>query len=141
MSVDVREYFQAALKAMDVATAQIQHAYQLLYDMGGDGAPAVRVLDIPWASQLGKDAAYSNSDCGPACVAMWLRWLGKTVTVDQVSKATGLPQGYKYTMPANLMLAAKAHGLNIGRAFNVSIASLRAAIDAGAPASTARWCR
>lgn len=128
------DLLRRSLQAMDAATSPLQQALHWLTETGNGGAPAVRIIDIPWASQLGKDAAYSNSDCGPACVTMWLRWLGKAVTVDQVSKATGLPQGYKYTMPANLMLAAKAHGLNIGRAFNITLASLRAAIDAGAPA-------
>ena len=130
---DVRDYFHAALQALNVATAQMQHAYQVLYEMGGDGAIAATVLDVPWASQLGPDAAYSNSDCGPACVAMWLRWIGRAVNVDQVSQATGLPKGYKYTVPANLMAAAKTFGLMLERVLNVSVDDLCRAIDSGAP--------
>lgn len=130
---DVREYLSAALRAMDAATAQIQHAYQVLYEMGGDGAPVATVLDVAWASQLGPDAAYSNSDCGPACVTMWLRWLQRPVSVDQVSEATGLPRGYKYTVPGNLVAAAKAFGLRIRRVLNVSITALQESIAAGAP--------
>lgn len=131
---DVRDYFHAALKSLDAATAQLQHAYQVLYEMGGTGAPAATVLDVPWASQLGPDAAYSNSDCGPACVAMWLRWIGRAVSVDQVSQATGLPKGYKYTVPANLMAAAKTFGLMLERTLGVTVERLGQMIDRGAPA-------
>jgi uncharacterized protein YvpB len=111
----------------------LQQAGQLLAGLAGDGIPAIKALPIPWASQLGTDASYSNSDCGPTCATMWLRWLGKAVTVDQVSIATGLPRGYKYTLPANLMMAAKTFGLNLTRTLNVSIDALCASIDQGAP--------
>lgn len=131
---DVRGYFNDALQAMDLATAKIQHAYQVLYETASGGAPMVHALPVPWASQLGKDAAYSNSDCGPACVAMWLRWMNRFVSVDQVSQATGLPRGYRYTLPANLMLAANEFGLILERALNVSIEALFKSIDQGSPA-------
>lgn len=130
---DVSEVLHEALQAINVATAKIQHAYQLIYEMGGAGAPGHKLLAVPWMSQLGPDAAYSNSDCGPACVAMLLRSLGKSPTVDQVSASTGLPRGYKYTKPANLIAAAAAYGVNLERRLNMTIEALRESIERGKP--------
>ena len=98
------------------------------------GAPTLTRLEVPWLSQLGTDAAYSNSDCGPACVAMWLRYLSIQKTVDDVSRATGLHAGYTYTLPGQLITAASAFGLKLQRLINLSIDDLAERIDAGQPA-------
>lgn len=65
---------------------------------------------VPWLSQMGPTANFAPGDCGPACTAMWLRYYGENVTVDQLSKETGLPAGYNYTYPAHLMNIMRAHG-------------------------------
>lgn len=90
-------------------------------------------VTVAWMSQLGPDAAYSNSDCGPACLAMWLRSRAKAVTVDQVSQATGLPRGYRYTLPGNLITAAHAFGLELARNTALTVDRLQKEIDAGRP--------
>lgn len=95
--------------------------------------PAPRPVVVPWLSQLGPDAAYSNSDCGPACVAMWLRSRNQSVTVDQISKSTGLPTGYRYTTPGNLITAGHAFGLELARVLGLTVDRLKQEIDAGRP--------
>src|SRR3989304_1750141 len=83
-------------------------------------APAsnIKMLDVPWLPQNGLQVMtddYSNSDCGTACLGMALRSRGKMVTVDEVSKETGLPAGFKYTVPADLIKAAAKFDLPLGR--------------------------
>jgi len=118
---------------IDAVIALLRSAIDALSDLR-DKADGARRLGVPWLSQLGPDAAYSNADCGPACVAMWLRWLGQVVTVDQASKATGLPHGYKYTVPAQLVAAAGKFGLALRREFGLTPAVLRDEIASGSPA-------
>ena len=105
----------------------------VLARLQADSAPIVHRLEVPWMSQLGPDAAYSNDDCGPACVAMWLRYLNILKTVDDVSRATGLSAGYKYTIPGQLITAAAAFGLKLQRLVNLKVEDLEARIDAGQP--------
>jgi uncharacterized protein YvpB len=96
--------------------------------------PVGRRLAVPWLSQLGPDAAFAPGDCGPACLAMWLRWLGhEGVTVDQVSAQVNLPRGYSYTMPAHLVRAARAWDVNLYWRRGLSLDALRAEIDRGQP--------
>ena len=71
-------------------------------------------LDVPWKSQLSATAARANGDCGPAAVAMVLGWRGRRdVTVDDVSAATGLGPGFKFTVPADLISAAGKFDLRL----------------------------
>lgn len=101
-----------------------------------EGAPAGRQLAVPWIGQNVPGVStddLSNSDCGPACVAMWLGLLGQAVTVDQVSVATGLLPGYRYTTPAHLMVAAKTFGLQLRRVTALTPKSIEAHIDDGRP--------
>lgn len=89
---------------------------------------------VPWLSQLGKDAAFAPGDCGPACTAMWLRYLGHNFTVDDCSKATGLAAGYRYTMPAHLLnIMRNLAGVETYWRKNLTLEDLAAEADAGAP--------
>jgi hypothetical protein len=89
---------------------------------------------VPWLSQLGKDAAFAPGDCGPACVAMWVRYYGDDEpTVDDVSKTTGLPRGYNYTMPAHIMNSMRHYGFETYWRRNLSLTALRDELDAQHP--------
>lgn len=80
-------------------------------------------LHVPWVGQnvatVNTDD-FSNSDCGPACVAMWLAYWQNPRTVDEVSEATSLQRGYKSTAPDHLIRAAQHYGLTLKRAFNLT---------------------
>ena len=90
-------------------------------------------LVAPWVSQLGPGAEYAPGDCGPAIVAMWLRFLGHQVTVDEVSRQSGLDQGFRYTMPAHLIKAARHWGLALYWRKGLTVADLVNELDAGRP--------
>lgn len=111
----------------------LQQAAILLEGMAGDGAPVVKQLPVPWLSQLGPGASYSNSDCGPACVAMVTRLYGAAPTVDEVSRATGLPAGFTSTNYAQLIKAGAKFGARLQRALGLTIATLRESVGSGAP--------
>ena len=92
------------------------------------------VLDVPWLSQLGPDAAFAPGDCGPACLAMWINYLGQaSVTVDDVSKQSRLDEGFKYTMPAHLIWAARHWNIDLYWQRYLEIDDLKAELDAGQP--------
>ena len=95
--------------------------------------PAGVTLDVPYLSQLGPDAAFAPGDCGTAVLAMWLNYLGKAVTVDEVSAQTRLDRGFNYTMPAHLIWAARHWGVDLYWQRNLTLDVLRAEIDAGQP--------
>ncbi len=96
--------------------------------------PMEHVLSVPWLSQLGPDGGYASGDCGPACLAMWLRFLGWDVTVDNVSQHTGLERGYRYSMPAHIIHAARHWDVNLYWRRFLTIDDIKAEIDAGQPA-------
>lgn len=91
-------------------------------------------LDVPWLSQMGVSAGYAPGDCGPACGAMWLNFYGRNVTVDEMSKKTGLKPGFRYTTPGHLMLAMRSYGVNTYWRDKLVMDDLRAEIDANHPA-------
>ena len=94
------------------------------------------LLPIGWAGQNTPrpDDDYSNSDCGPACVAMWLRYRGIMVSVDDVSRATGKPRGYAYTVFADLDRAANQYGLDLVHQLGtLTLQMIRSEIDAQRP--------
>jgi hypothetical protein len=112
--------------------AALQHVALILETMD---TGQVNKLDVPW---IGQNTAlttddWSNSDCGPAVIAMWLNFVGRVVTVDQVSAATGLARGYKYTLPAVLIKAAAAYGLNLERVINITPEAIKVEIDRRVP--------
>jgi hypothetical protein len=127
-------HIRNAANYLDAVSAELQRTIAVLRVMNPGGAPNVVKVGVPWLSQLGPEAAYSNSDCGPACVTMLARWLGKSVTVDQMSQATGLARGYTGTLPAHLIKAGAAYGVKLQRTLNISIGQLREWVNAGAPA-------
>jgi hypothetical protein len=90
---------------------------------------------IPWIGQNTQrtDDDFSNSDCGAACVAMWLRSMGTIIDVDTVSRATGLRLGYSSAMPTHLITAAEVCGLKLKRVFQLTPDLIRAQISAGVP--------
>lgn len=121
--------------ALEADVKAANEAYNAMVLLEG---PSKHLLAVPWIGQNVPSVTtddYSNSDCGPACVAMWLNYLRASVpvTVDDVSKATGLPVGYKYTIPGNLITAAAKWNLKLDRVINLSPAAIRAQIDAGNP--------
>ena len=99
-------------------------------------ASNIKMLDVPWLPQNGLQVTtddYSNSDCGTACLAMVIRSRGRLVTVDEVSKATGLPAGFKYTVPADLIKAAAKFELPLVRFVGGSLQDIEAEIRGGRP--------
>lgn len=115
--------------------SQLQRASAVLQVMGGD-VKVQGVLGVPWVGQNVREIStddFSNNDCGPACLTMWLNYLEKRVTVDDVSKSTGLSRGYTYTLPGHLMAAAKAYGLPLNRVTNIGLSTVKANIDNNDP--------
>lgn len=134
------QYINAAFAAasdiqvkLDTIISELQHAGAVLTGMDVNRPP---LLNVPWVGQNVANVNtddYSNSDCGPASLAMWLSYLNNPQTVDAVSKATGLSAGYTYTMPAHLITAAQAFNLKLTRAFNLTLESIKKQIDADKP--------
>lgn len=93
----------------------------------------VKRLQVPWLSQLGTDAGFAPGDCGPACLAMWLGNLGHFVTVDEVSRHTQLNRGFRYTMPAHLIWAARNWSVDLYWRRYLELDDLKAEIDAERP--------
>jgi len=89
--------------------------------------PADHRLAVPWVGQntTRSDDDYTRSDCGAAVVTGWLHYRGKTsVSVDDVSRATGKPPNYPYTVFADLDKAANAFGLDLVHQFGTLILPL-----------------
>ncbi len=101
-----------------------------------DLPPAQILTDVPWVGQntiLNTDD-YSNSDCGPASLTMWLNYRHKSVTVDDVSRATGKPKGYTFTVFADLDRAANFYGLDLVHYLGtLTLDLIRREIDAKRP--------
>ena len=95
-----------------------------------------KILNVPWVGQntIRPDDDRSKSDCGPAVVCQWLRYRGVFVSVDDVSIATGLPAGFKYTSFYNLDTASNKFGLNLKYQLeSMTQGAIKAEIDAGRP--------
>lgn len=93
-------------------------------------------LNVPWVGQntTRTDDDYSNSDCGPADVCMWLRYRGVSVSVDDVSKATGLYPKFTYTNFYDLDKAANKYGLNLKyKLGSMTQTVIKSEIDANRP--------
>lgn len=98
--------------------------------------PQAVQLDIPWRGQnlpevLSDD--FSNSDCGATCLAMWLGYRNVTVTIDEVSQATGLPRHYTGARPDHLIQAASFFHLPLKRQFALGAGAIRHELAAGRP--------
>ena len=93
----------------------------------------VTILQVPWVSQLGPGAAFALGDCGPACAAMVLNYLGRQVTVDQVSIQTGLPRSYKWSSFVHIKKAFRYWGIESYWARNCTLDNLRVELDNNRP--------
>jgi len=97
--------------------------------------PTKRILSFPWLGQNTPAPTddFSGNDCGPAALAMWLNGLGQSLTVDDVSRATGLAANYASTAYWDLSKAARAWGITLSRKAGLTIDALKAEIDKGTP--------
>ena len=120
---------RAIIAALDDAARDLEDAVVV----PATSASSKRLL-VPWLGQLGDTAAYARGDCGAACVAMVVNCYrgGNGVTVDEVSLATGKPQGYT--------LASFQELINAAARFNVALEhvaytleQIRADVEAGKP--------
>ncbi len=92
-----------------------------------------KILNVPYLSQLAPSANFAPGDCGPSDVAMLLSFHGVTLTVNDVSQATGQPKGFTSLSIFDLSDVAAKFGLTLRREVNFSIAELRQQIDTGKP--------
>ena len=91
-------------------------------------------LQVPWVSQLGPGASFAPGDCGPACVTSWLHFSGHdTLTVDDISKQTGQPSGFRYTGAAQLMKIMRSYDLNTHWTRYLTLSDLYSEINDGHP--------
>ncbi|MBN1122827.1 MAG: C39 family peptidase [Anaerolineae bacterium] len=95
------------------------------------------ILEIPYVSQKDpRTAGYSINDCGPACVVMMAKALGKNVTTDQVYRDTGITEkGGLWVW--QVQRAGAIYGLNLKRHDKTSdagLTNLKYWVDEGRPA-------
>lgn len=90
-------------------------------------------LSVPWLSQLGPNANFAPGDCGPACVAMILRALGKDVTVNDVSRATGQAAGFTSIHVDQLRFAGSRFGAKLVWSNTTSYTRLESELASGHP--------
>jgi ABC-type bacteriocin/lantibiotic exporter with double-glycine peptidase domain len=100
-------------------------------------APGGKRLLVPWIGQNVDSVTtddYTKSDCGAACVAMLINTFrgGQGVTVDEVSKATGLQAGYKFASFQELMNAAARFNVALEHV-SPTLENIFADIDNGRP--------
>jgi len=127
------DLYRKSHEIYQLADELLLHSQELLA-LAESLTPVNKLLAVPWVSQLGDGANYAPGDCGAACLASWLLYLGhEGVTVDLVSANVGLAPGYRYTMPAHIIRAAMALGENLYWRRGLSLADLRAEIDRGQP--------
>lgn len=137
MNDNERESLQLAMLQVEALQNRINDVRSTLATLAkmSDSTRTSNLLKIPWIGQNTAAATddYSNNDCGPACLSMWLNWSSteerKMITVDEVSAATGLPRGYTYTIPANLITAAAHWQLRLERVLNLSADGIKREID------------
>ena len=92
-----------------------------------------RILDVPYRSQWDDDAYKSNTDCGPACLAMVLGYYGKPASSDKLSLATGAQPG-KYVSFGQLQRAARDYDITFEYGADSTLNDLKRWIDEGKPA-------
>lgn len=133
----IDQMLEEAARAAEVIKAQLAGIRDEVHSNELEGPPNQRLLNFPWLGQNvpdRHDEDYSNNDCGPASLCMWLNGYGRSLSIDDVSKATGLQRGYLYTMPGDLIRAARAYGINLAHKFGTAtVAGIKAEIDKGHP--------
>jgi uncharacterized protein YvpB len=100
-----------------------------------DNPPSAQTLiNVPYLSQLSATASYAPGDCGAACLAMLINWQGKQiVTVDDVSKATGQPLGYKALSFDAMIHAVAKFGLTLKHTYGFLADDIDIEIQMGKP--------
>jgi hypothetical protein len=91
-----------------------------------------RILDVPYRSQWDDDANKSNTDCGPACLAMILGYYGTQAGINELFTATGVEPG-KLIGFGQLQQVARAYGITFDYSANHKLRDLQNWIDEGKP--------
>lgn len=90
---------------------------------------------VPYRPQNGAGANYRRNDCGVACIAMLLAYLGRlgARTVDQLTAETGLASSDTGLSCRALVALGARHGLDLFADAFLSVDRLKAEVDAGRP--------
>ncbi len=91
-----------------------------------------RILNVPYKSQYGVDAALKRSDCGPACIAMLLGAVGRTLPTHAITTASSMV-GDSGLRPNQVVDAARALGLTLSFEAGCTLDALKRLIDNGQP--------
>lgn len=102
-------------------------------ELNAEASPSFR-LNVPWLSQLSPQAGYAPGDCSMACVAMILKSYGQIVTVDEVSRASGLLPGFTLAAWWDAVRVAANWHVVLYHGQDLSIDDLTAELRAGRPA-------
>ena len=92
-----------------------------------------RILDVPYRSQWDADANKSNTDCGPACLAMALGYYGKEASINELLAATGVSPG-RYVGFSQMQRVARAYDIAFEYGADYTLTDLKRWIDEGKPA-------
>jgi nucleoid-associated protein YgaU/uncharacterized protein YvpB len=92
-----------------------------------------RILDVPYRSQWDEDANKSNTDCGPACLAMVLGFYGQEASINELLAATGVSPG-RYVGFSQMQRVARDYDVTFDFGANHTLADLKRWIDEGKPA-------
>ncbi len=91
-----------------------------------------RILDVPYRSQWDHDANKSNTDCGPACLAMVLGYYGTQAAINDLFTATGVEPG-KLIGFGQLQQVARSYGITFEYSANHKLRDLKQWIDEAKP--------
>jgi nucleoid-associated protein YgaU len=91
-----------------------------------------KILDVPYRSQWDDDANKSNTDCGPACLAMVLGFYSEQTGINELLRATGAPPG-QYVSFGQLQRVARGFGVKFQYGAGYSLNDLKNWIDEGKP--------
>lgn len=94
------------------------------------------MLGVPYYRQWGPYANATVNDCGVACVAMLLAWVGRlgTLTVDALARETTLADSDTGLSCRALVTLGARHGLNLYPDAYLSLDRIREDLDSGYPA-------
>jgi len=92
-----------------------------------------RILDVPYRSQWDEDANKSNTDCGPACLAMVLGYFGTEASINELLDATGVSPG-RYVGFSQMQRVAGVYDITFKYGADYTLADLKRWIDEGKPA-------
>jgi ABC-type bacteriocin/lantibiotic exporter with double-glycine peptidase domain len=124
-----------ALQQIDQWIAGLQTLREFITTMKTQDSEDTSVrLAVPWLSQLAATAGYAGGDCGMACVAMILNMHGPRVTVDEVSRKSGLKPGFTGAAWWDVQRTAALLGLTLAHSFNLELNDLETVLRAGQPA-------